>query len=49
MENYKYICDLIIEKDSQIYFDNDKHFEKFLKSPKNIKYHTKERTIYFFI
>ena len=38
MENIKYICELIIKNNSQIYFDDEEHFENFLKSPKEIGY-----------
>jgi ankyrin repeat protein len=41
MENIEYICELIIENDNQIYFDNEEHFENFLKSPKNVVYYEK--------
>ena len=39
MENIKYICELIIKNNSQIYFDDEEHFENFLKSPKEIGYY----------
>ena len=38
MENIKYICELIIKNNSQIYFDDEEHFENFLKSPEEICY-----------
>jgi ankyrin repeat protein len=41
MDNVEYICDLIIENDGQIYFDDERHFEDFLESPKYVKYYEK--------
>ena len=35
----EYMFGLIIEKESEIYFDNEKHFENFLESPNNVKYY----------
>jgi ankyrin repeat protein len=42
MENIEYICELIIEKDNQIYFDDEEHFENFLKLPKDVEYSKKD-------
>jgi ankyrin repeat protein len=38
----EYIFELIIEKESEIYFDDEKHFENFLESPNNVKYYDNE-------
>jgi ankyrin repeat protein len=38
----EYIFGLIIEKESEIYFDDEKHFENFLESPNNVKYYDNE-------
>jgi ankyrin repeat protein len=40
MDNGEYIMALILEKGGELYFDNQEHFEKFLMSPSNVKYHT---------
>jgi ankyrin repeat protein len=38
MNSIQYICDLIIKNDNQIYFSDEKHFERFLESPSTTDY-----------
>jgi hypothetical protein len=40
-EKIEKIFDLIIEKNTHIYFDDEKHFERFLDSPYTVSYHNK--------